>query len=462
KDLRVLDHRPLTSALAMGEVLPIFIFDPYFFAPDKTSQMPHRIQFLLDSVHELKSKLNGLGSDLVCLHGKSFNRLQEVVEMWQADQVVASRWIERFGRKRDESIADRLTVPFQLFEGETLVPPGSVLTGSRTPFRVFTPFYRTFLRQFTLEPPLPQPNRLPPLSPELQRLDEGIPTLSDVGLDRNPRVIQGGEDAAWQRLNEFIDGPAAVYSKGRNRLDRAGTSRISADLKFGLLSPLQVWWAMENAEERPRDAGSFLRQLVWREFSHHTLWHQPHLLEKPFRPDFEGFPWLDDPGGWDAWVTGQTGYPVVDASARQLLAEGFVPNRARMISASFLTKHLGIDYRRGEAHYLRYLVDGDWAQNNLGWQWSAGCGCDAQPYFRVFNPILQGQKFDPAGTWVRQWVPELAELPKRWIHEPWNAPEKVLTAAGVELGATYPEPVVEHRFARQRFLATAKAHLSKA
>ena len=374
--------------------------------------------------------------------------------MWQADQVVASRWIERFGRKRDESLKsfDRAI--------STLRGGNSGSSWERLdrpdPFEC-SRLYRTFLRQFTLEPLLPQLNRLPPLSPELQRLDEGIPTLSDVGLDRNPRVIQGGEDAAWQRLNEFIDGPAAVYSKGRNRLDRAGTSRISADLKFGLLSPLQVWWAMENAEERPRDAGSFLRQLVWREFSHHTLWHQPHLLEKPFRPDFEGFPWLDDPGGWDAWVTGQTGYPVVDASARKLLAEGFVPNRARMISASFLTKHLGIDYRRGEAHYLRWRLGSE--QSGVAVVCGLRLRCSAVLGLQL---ILQGQKFDPAGTWVRQWVPELAELPKRWIHEPWNAPEKVLTAAGVELGATYPEPVVEHRFARQRFLATAKAHLSKA
>lgn len=461
KDLRLADHQPLAAGIAAGEVLPVFIFDPYFFAPERAVQMGHRIQFLLDSAQALKTALQARGSDLICLRGASFDRLAELSRAWSADRVLAARWSERFGRKRDDSIASRLQVPFHLFEGETLMPPGDILTASGQAFRVFTPFWRAFQRVFELKAPLPRPERLPPLPPEILALDEGIPGLEELGVVANERLIRGGEQAAWSRLDAFLRGPADRYVNGRDRLDQEGTSRLSADLKFGLLSPRQVWWAIETAEARPGGGAAFQRQLVWREFSHHSLWHWPDLLERPFRADFEGFPWLEDPAGWQAWVQGQTGYPVVDAAARQLLVEGFVHNRARMIAASFLTKHLGIHYQRGEAHYMRYLVDGDWAQNNLGWQWSAGCGCDAQPYFRVFNPTLQGQRFDPAGTYVRQWVPELAKLPKRWIHEPWNAPESVLLEAGVTLARDYPQPIVEHRAARGRFLATAKAHLAQ-
>ena len=175
-----------------------------------------------------------------------------------------------------------------------------------------------------------------------------------------------------------------------------------------------------------------------------------------------GFPWRDDEERWQAWVAGKTGYPIVDAAARQLLGEGFVHNRARMISASFLTKHLLIDYRRGEAHYMKHLTDGDWAQNNAGWQWSAGCGCDAQPYFRIFNPVTQGKKFDPLGNYVRRWVPELRRMPARYIHNPWESPDDVLLAADVRLDATYPRPIVEHRPARERFLVLAAGHVANA
>jgi len=181
----------------------------------------------------------------------------------------------------------------------------------------------------------------------------------------------------------------------------------------------------------------------------------------PYRERWLDFPWRDDEGAWDAWHRGATGYPVIDAAARELLADGFVPNRARMITASFLTKHLLVDYRRGEAHFLEWLTDGDWAQNNAGWQWSAGCGMDAQPYFRVFNPVTQGEKFDPDGTYVKRWVPELARLPRKFVHAPFLAPKSVLDAAGLRLGETYPEPIIEHSLSRKRFLATAETYLGR-
>jgi deoxyribodipyrimidine photo-lyase len=245
-------------------------------------------------------------------------------------------------------------------------------------------------------------------------------------------------------------------------MDDAGTSRLSADLKFGTISVRSVWNAIRRSTTAERAPGArrvFENQLVWREFAHATLWDRPEVLQTPFRPAFKGFPWRDNEDDWHAWVAGTTGYPIVDAAARQLTGEGFVHNRARMIAASFLTKHLMIDFRRGEAHYLEYLVDGDWANNDMGWQWSAGCGCDAQPYFRVFNPTVQGERFDPQGNYVRRWVPELAGMPAKYIHRPWEAPRPVLEAAGVTLGSSYPKPRVNHAAARDRFLRVAEGHL---
>ncbi len=244
-------------------------------------------------------------------------------------------------------------------------------------------------------------------------------------------------------------------------MDRAGTSRLSQDLKFGTVSARAVWRATARVLAGEKSGQVFANQLIWREFAHASLYDRPELLRRPFRPEFEGFPWREDETAWQAWVSGTTGYPVVDASARQLLGEGFVHNRARMVSASFLTKHLLIDYRKGEAHYLKYLVDGDWAQNNMGWQWSAGTGTDAQPYFRVFNPVRQGERFDPKGDYVRRWLPELGALPNQYVHAPWEAPAQVLADAGIRLGRNYPEPIVEHAFARSRYLQIAQSHLNK-
>lgn len=294
------------------------------------------------------------------------------------------------------------------------------------------------------------------VAPEIQ-----IPTAEALGLVRNPRLLHGGEAAARERMKRFMQRKARDYADARDRMDVEGTSRLSADLKFGLLSPRTAWRAAERVTDaRARKSlETFQNELVWREFAYHTLWDRPGVLTEPFRRDFRGFPWRNEPLDWQAWAEGRTGYPIVDAAQRQLLAEGFVHNRARMIAASFLTKHLMIDYRRGEAHYLRFLTDGDWASNNLGWQWSAGSGCDAQPYFRIFNPVTQGKKFDPEGAYVKKYVGELSGLSVRYIHEPWKAPASALRDAGVTLGVGYPEPIVDHAEARARYLALATSHL---
>jgi deoxyribodipyrimidine photo-lyase len=289
-----------------------------------------------------------------------------------------------------------------------------------------------------------------------------LPTPEELGIERRNKDAHGGERAAQERLRIFIRNAASRYDELRDRMDLEGTSRLSADLKFGTLSPRQIHHQVRKTVASGKARDAFLRQLVWREFAYSTLFDRPELVRQPFRQEFASFPWRDDVALWKAWTEGNTGYPIVDAAARQLLCEGFVHNRARMIAASFLAKHLMIHYRRGEAHYLKYLVDGDLAQNNMGWQWSAGCGCDAQPYFRVFNPMLQGKRFDPNGNYVRRWVPELAKLPNTRIHAPWEASVSQLEAAGVELGRDYPRPIVDHKAARERFLQLASGFLKAA
>lgn len=455
KDLRVADHGPLAEAAAAGEVIPLFVLDPFFFAPERARDLPHRMQFLLASLVSLEANLAHLGSRLLVVPGRSVEVLPQLAAQWKADQVLAHRWVEPFARERDRRVGEALAsfgIAFRLFEGETLLPPGSVRNGQGGMFRVFTPFARACGAKLDLAPALAGPRSLPPVPGDIRAETVPIPSLPDLGLAPNPRLQPGGERAARQRLNAFVEEHLADYGADRDRMDRPGTSRLSADLKFGTLPVRAVWQAIAAAGAG-ESARRFLNELLWREFSHHLLWEWPELLERPFRPAFEGFPWREDEAAWTAWTEGRTGYPVVDAAARQLRAEGFVHNRARMVAASFLTKHLLIDYRRGEAHYLRWLTDGDWAANNAGWQWSAGCGCDAQPWFRIFNPVTQGRTFDPDGAYVGRWVPELADCPTAFIHEPWKAPK------AIRLRFDYPEPIVDHAFARERFLATAKGHL---
>jgi deoxyribodipyrimidine photo-lyase len=460
KDLRVSDHAPLADAVRGGEVVPLFVLDPFFFEPGRARELPHRMQFLLESLHELSQTIGSLGSRLVVVRGRSVDVVPRLAAAWKVNRVVAHRWVEPFGRERDRRVAEALRVPFTLYEGETLLPPGTLRTAAGTPYSVFTPFARAFLAAAAIAADISEPRSLPPLPADIVAPEEPVPAPEALGLARNPRLVAGGERAARARLHRFLAGPASGYAVGRDRLDQDGTSRLSQDLKFGTLSVRAVWNAIWRALGDAPGARVFRNEIIWREFAHSTLWDRPDVLDRPFRPEFEEFPWEFHEADWRAWTDGTTGYPVVDAAARQLTAEGFVHNRARMIAASFLTKHLLIDYRLGEAHYLKHLTDGDWAQNNFGWQWSAGCGCDAQAYFRVFNPTLQGAKFDPDGAYVKRWVAELARVPARWIHRPGDAPDDVLQNSGVVLGRDYPRPIVEHGAARARFLETAQAHLA--
>ncbi|HEU5075464.1 MAG TPA: deoxyribodipyrimidine photo-lyase [Polyangiaceae bacterium] len=460
KDLRLSDHAALTQA-RNDELIPVFVLDDYFFEPARARELPHRMQFLVESLGALKSSLEARGSRLLLVKGTSLELIPQLVVRFRCDRVLGLRWTEPFGRARDARVQRRLAVPFELREGETLAAPGSVRTVAGGAYHVYTPFAQAFRRVVHVQAPLPAPKRLPPLPRDIAFESAPLPTLAALGIERNARLPEAGEAAARARLKQFLNAAAENYADTRDRVDRPGTSRLSQDLKFGTLSARTVWRAIVRVLGDSKSGQVFTNQLIWREFAHGVLWDRPDVLRRPFRKDFEGFPWREDESGWRAWASGHTGYPVVDAAARQLLSEGFVHNRARMIAASFLTKHLLIHYRKGEAHYLKYLVDGDWAQNNLGWQWSAGSGCDAQPYFRVFNPVTQGERFDADGDYVRRWVPELAKLPARFIHAPWKAPARLLESLGVRLGRDYPEPIVEHALARERFLQIAHSHLSR-
>ena len=332
-------------------------------------------------------------------------------------------------------------------------------TGQGSPYKVFTPFWKAMLAAPAPATALPRPEKL-----------RGIESIDGDTLDdwcllpRNPDWAGGlrenwtpGEDGAAQRLAEFLDQGAGAYARERDRPDLAGTSRLSPHLHWGEVSPRQVWQATRHAIDAgtagETSAMAFLRQLAWRDFSVNLLFHWPDFPERSWRQEFDAFPWRDDEAAFAAWCHGRTGYPIVDAGMRELWTTGWMHNRVRMITASFLIKDLLIPWQRGEAWFWDTLVDADLGNNAAGWQWVAGSGADAAPYFRIFNPVSQGEKFDPKGNYVRHWVPEIARLPDAVLHKPWEAPGEVLAQAGVGLGETYPAPIVDHAAARARALA---------
>ncbi len=450
KDLRISDHEPLRIAVrdaaqtVSSEIIPLFVVDPYFFAPTRAREISHRMQFLVESLESLSRNLASIGSMLVIRRGNSTEVIPRLVNEWRVDRVLAQRWTEPFAKERDRRIQSAIGPRLELMDGETLAPTNAVRTQDDKPFRVFTPFARAFRTLVEPREPHLAPRALPTVPPDVAKTSEPLPTLREMGIARNPRILAGGEKAARTRLDDFLAGPATAYARNRDQMGIAGTSRISQDLKFGTLSPRTAW---SYARALGTDTSKFQDELLWREFAYSVLGNFPSVLTQPFDARWKGFPWLGGDTSFNAWKEGKTGYPIVDAAMRQLRLEGFIHNRARMIAASFLTKHLLVDYRRGEEHFMRYLTDGDWAANNLGWQWSAGCGCDAQPYFRVFNPSLQAKRFDPDGAYVKRYVPE------------YENGELFQTAVRSGTKVTYPAPIVDHAEARDRFTKVASTYL---
>jgi len=377
--------------------------------------------------------------------------------------VLWNRCYEPTARERDTRLKATLQargIDARSFNASLLFEPGSILSKSGTPYSVFTPFWRACLAAAPPASPLATPKTLPapatlPASDTLAdwRL---LPSQPDwaAGLRQS---WQPGEAGARTRLAEFIEESLAHYSGERDVPALASTSRLSPHLHFGEIGPRQIWSALDTARHGNAalggGAGKFLSELGWREFSYNLLYDHPALPERSLRQEFDRFPWRRDAMALRAWQRGRTGYPIVDAGMRQLWHSGWMHNRVRMIAASFLIKHLLLDWRRGESWFWDTLVDADLASNAASWQWVAGSGADAAPYFRIFNPVLQGQRFDADGAYVRQWVPELAGLEAKHIHAPWRAPAQQLQAANVVLGKTYPRPIVDHAAARQRALA---------
>ncbi|MDE0159174.1 MAG: deoxyribodipyrimidine photo-lyase [Candidatus Dadabacteria bacterium] len=463
KDLRLTDNPALSRAAESGHpILAVYILedgdsDPW--APGGASKW-----WLHHSLKALDQSLKALGNGLVLRRGRPQEILRELVTETGATTVHCTRLTEPHAIKVEselERILNELGAGFRASDGNLIFPPGSITTKNGEPYKVFTPFYKACLKKLPPPAPLSAPKQLP-CTKQLIRSDSlkewklvpEKPDWSDGWLD----MWTPGEQGALSRLDSFLKRSAAAYGTERNRPDIFGTSRLSPHLHFGEISP-RTCRHRSLASVRPEsqdDLRSFFRQIVWREFSHHLLYHWPNFPEEPFRPEFRRFPWTRNEEGLRQWQLGLTGYPIVDAGMRELLATGWMHNRVRMIAASFLAKHLLIPWQDGAAWFWDTLVDADLANNSVNWQWVAGCGVDAAPFFRIFNPVLQGRKFDPEGTYVRRWVPELANLPDRHIHQPWDTPKDILKDSGVSLGNNYPFPVVDHITARNRALAIFK------
>ncbi len=458
-DLRLADNPALHAAVNRGEpVLPVFIWSPAEESPWEPGAASR--WWLHQSLASLDKSLRAAGARLIIRRGPSLETLRTLIQETGAGAVFWNRRYEPALIARDQKIKEALRadgVEAESFNGALLHEPWTIQNQSGKPFQVFTPFWKNCLTQ-------PEPAR-PLRAPRDLNASAAWPkSLALDALELEPKIKwAGGLHAAWPpgeagasaNLGRFLERGFNDYSAQRNRPDVTGTSRLSPHLHFGEISPRQIWHGLKSMAVRrgwsvEQWRGSqFLTEVGWREFAHHLLFHFPHTPTEPLRGQFKSFPWRRDAVWQRAWEQGRTGYPIVDAGLRELWATGWMHNRVRMIVASFLVKDLLLDWQVGARWFWDTLVDADLAQNTLGWQWTAGCGADAAPYFRVFNPMSQGEKFDPQGDYVRKWCPELARLPDKWLHHPHQAPSEILRAAGVELDRTYPRAIVSHAIARE-------------
>ena len=463
QDLRLADNPALAAAAKSGRpVLPLYILDeetPGAWAPGGAARwwLHHSLQALGDS-------LARLGAPLVLMRGRAEVILPRLAKRLGACAVVWNRCYEPYARARDtalEAVLKDRGLEVESYNAALLFEPWEVATKADKPFAVFTPFWRACLAR---EAP-PKPGRAPQVLRPLAKAPRGERLAAWKLLPRKPDWAQGfaavwtpGEAGAKARLRSFLKAKLEGYAEERDHPGAETTSRLSPHLHWGEIGPRQVWHALgpqsarDGRTRRGKATAKFLSEVGWREFSYHLLHNFPELPEANFRAAFDRFPWRRDARALRAWQEGRTGYPIVDAGLRELWATGWMHNRVRMIAASFLTKHLLIDWRAGAHWFWDTLVDADLANNSASWQWVAGSGADAAPYFRIFNPVIQGEKFDPEGAYVRRWVPELAGLPDSLLHKPWEASAEVLRAAGVTLGKTYPKPMVEHAAARAQAL----------
>jgi deoxyribodipyrimidine photo-lyase len=469
RDLRLVDQPALLAAGRRGTpIVPVYID-----CPQAEGDWPLGAAsrwWLHHSLSCLDLSLKKRGLRLVLRRGPAAEVLADLVRQTNASHVAFCRRGEPAARSCEQAVLSRLAelgVRPIVCAGNWLVEPGTLVTPGGQPYRVFTPFYKAWRSRVPGEPPRGEPGWIaPPAWPDSERLEEWrlLPQPDWAGGLR--ATWTPGEEGAQRRLEVFLAQRVDGYAVSRDLMGLDGTSQLAPHLHFGEISVRQVWHALQAlplphdrqarlAAAKSREA--FGRQLAWREFAAHLLWWFPQTDRAPLQPAFSQFPWRDDPGALAAWQRGRTGYPLVDAAMRQLWRTGWMHNRGRMVVGSFLVKHLRLHWQTGAQWFWDTLVDADLANNTLGWQWVAGCGADAAPYFRIFNPVLQGEKFDREGRYVRRWVPELARLPDRWIHRPLEAPPEVLAAAGVVLGKDYPRPIVDHAQARREALAALAA-----
>jgi deoxyribodipyrimidine photo-lyase len=454
-DLRLADNPALSHAVQSGRpVIPLYILDE---TPGVRPMGAASLWWLDKSLKAMAASLEARGSKLILRRGEAQAVLDDVIAHSGATCVVWNRLYDAASIDRDTQIKTGLKdngVDCHSFNAGLLNEPWTVQNGSGQPYKVFTPYWRAAREQLhhvdaeAAPKTLKSPNKWPPSEGlEGWGLHPAKPDWSKGFDDWTP-----GEAGALERLDDFLSGPIDGYGEKRDIPAAPATSRLSPHLHFGEIGPRQIWVAARNAVEAGNasagEAEKFLSEVGWREFNHSILFHNPDLPKANFRPEFDGFGWVKDHASFEAWTRGETGYPIVDAGMRELWATGFMHNRVRMIVASFLIKHLLIDWREGEAWFWDTLLDADLANNVGNWQWVAGSGADAAPYFRIFNPIAQGEKFDPRGDYVRRWVPELANLPDKVIHSPWTAPAHLTPAAK----RTYARPIVDHGQARQRAL----------
>ena len=459
QDLRLADNPALEAARQRGgPVVPVFVW-----APEEEGAWPPggaARWWLHQSLGQLAREFDAAGVELMLCRGSSVAELKRVAKATGADAVFWNRRYEPASIARDRMVEEALRLAglrVESFNAALLHEPWTLRNKAGRPFQVFTPFWKTCLTAADPAEPLPAPRTLraparKPASLPLSAL-KLEPKLSWTAGLRS--AWEPGRAGAEAELKRFLRDGLLNYADGRNRPDVVGTSRLSPYLHFGEISAREVWHTVRRfAEAKSIPAAvwrqwQFLTELGWREFAHHLLFHFPHTSQQPLRSEFARFPWHENPGWLRAWQRGETGYPLVDAGLRELWATGWMHNRVRMVAASLLVKNLLLPWQEGTRWFWDTLVNADLANNTLGWQWTAGCGADAAPFFRIFNPVKQGEKFDPEGKYVRQWVPELARLADAWIHQPWEAPPAALAEAGIALGRSYPRPIVSHRVSRE-------------
>ena len=463
-DLRLSDNPALDAACATGApLILVYVLDET--VPGRPAGGASR-WWLDKSLKSLASDIAALGGRLILRRGSGPEVVRSLASETGAQAVMFNRIFERTSVELEDHLCEELSlldIRTRRFNGSLLVDPDWLgdTSAAASAARTFSAFWRKAAPLAEGDPPLRPPAALHAYDSELASesleswdLHPTDPDWSGGFSDWTP-----GEAGAAARLASFVRGGLARYLAVRNRPDLDATSRLSPHLAFGEISPRQIWAAVREAQRRgapASEADGFLRELGWRDFNHHLLWRLPRMTCENLNPKFEAMPWIDDQAALTAWQNGRTGYPIVDAAMRQLWVSGWMHNRLRMVVASFLTKDLLIDWRVGEAWFWDTLVDANAANNAGGWQWTAGTGVDSAPFFRVFNPMLQGERFDPDGVFVRRWLPELAGLPAACVHSPWTADEAVLRRAGVTLGETYPYPIVDHAAARTRALSLFK------